>query len=112
MRAVAFFTQVLNLVNLCPCRDLSALPYRSIAATLIFMVTGSVTATIFHGDSASPIGALDWSLGDFASTFAIAQILLFFTSLYLHKAVSTNCPLIARGSSADTDLKTSSGLSR
>lgn len=93
LRAVAFFTQVLNPVNLYPCRDLSAAPYRSIAATLIFMVTGSVTATIFHGDSASPTGALDWSLGDFASTYAIAQILLFLTSLYLHKAVSVNCPV-------------------
>ena len=64
--------------------------YRSIAATLAFMVTGSITATIVHGESASPLGALDWSLGNFASTFAAAQALLFLTSLYLYKAVSIN----------------------
>ena len=64
--------------------------YRSIAATLTFMLTGSITATIIHGESASPLGALDWSLGNFASTFAVAQTLLFVTSLYLYKAVSIN----------------------
>ena len=64
--------------------------YRSIAATLTFMLTGSITATLVHGESASPPGALDWSLGDFASTFAIAQASLFLTSLYLHKAVSVS----------------------
>lgn len=61
---------------------------RSIAATLAFMFTGSVTASIVHGQSESPLGALDWSLGDFASTFAIAQASLFLTSLCLHKVVS------------------------
>lgn len=52
------------------------------------MFTGSVTANIIHGRSGSPLGALDWSLGEFASTFAIAEAWLFLTSLCLHKAVS------------------------
>lgn len=54
------------------------------------MLTGSITATIVHGKSASPPGALDWTLGNFASTFAVAQALLFLTSLYLYKAVSAD----------------------
>jgi len=62
--------------------------YRSAAATLAFMLTGSITATIVHGKSASPLGALDWSLGNFASTFAVVQALLFLASLYLYKTVS------------------------
>jgi N-acetylglucosamine kinase-like BadF-type ATPase len=52
------------------------------------MLTGSITATIVHGQSESPPGALDWSLGDFASSFAIYQALLFLTSLFLHNSVS------------------------
>lgn len=80
---------ILHWANHSPCQDLSA-PYRSIAATLTFVLTGSITATIIHGASASPLGPLDWSLGDFASTFAIAQASLFLTSLYLYKAVSVS----------------------
>lgn len=52
------------------------------------MLTGSITATIIHGESVSPPGPLDWSLGDFASTFAAAQVSLFLTSFYLYEAVS------------------------
>lgn len=52
------------------------------------MLTGSATATVIHGGSESPLGALDWSLGDFAGAFAIAQGWLFLISLCLYKAVS------------------------
>jgi uncharacterized membrane protein YedE/YeeE len=64
---------------------LSRLSLRSVAATLTFMLTGSITATLIHGESTSPSGPLDWSLGDFANTFAVAQASLFLTSLYLYK---------------------------
>jgi len=64
------------------------LAHRSVAATLAFVLTGSITATAVHGGSTTPPGALDWSLGDFASTFAVAQASLFLASLCLHKAVS------------------------
>jgi len=62
---------------------------RSVAATLAFVLAGSITATVVHGESAFPPGSLDWSLGDFASTFAVAQVSLSLASLCLHKAVST-----------------------
>lgn len=62
--------------------------HRSVVATLTFMLTGSITATIIHGGSTSPLGPLDWSLGDFASALAVAQASLFLPYLYLYKAVS------------------------
>ena len=63
---------------------------RSVAATLTFTLTGSITAAIIHGGSVSPPGPLDWSLGEFAGLFAVAQASLFLTSLYLYTAVSVS----------------------
>jgi hypothetical protein len=60
------------------------------------MVTGSITATIIHGESTYPPGALDWSLGDFTNTFAVSQVSLFLASLYLYKAVSVSGKWFAR----------------
>ena len=84
---------------------------RSVAATLTFMLTGSIAATIIHGESTPPPGPLDWSLGDFANTFAVAQVSLFLASLYLYKAVSVSeGPFysIARNSTVEADTRTSS----
>ena len=105
MRHVAFLPEVSFRISGKPLPMLGSkrLVCRSIAATVAFMLTGSITATIIHGESASPPGALDWSLGDFASTFAVAQASLFLISLCLYKAVSLSIArgLIARDSSVD-----------
>lgn len=54
------------------------------------MLTGSIAAIIVHGESLSRPGALDWSLGDTAGSFAAAQAALFLASLCLYKTVSIN----------------------
>lgn len=55
---------------------LSRLSLRSLAATVAFFITGTVTANLAHGDLPAA-QTFDWSLGKYGKTLLYLQATLF-----------------------------------